>query len=93
MPSLRHWRDWQSLAYLAALPALAAWQWVRGFDVLLYGLMLFLTLGVGVIHHNHVHLRMWRGRRMNRFTDFWITLLQRITQPLPQCLNSVFWAT
>ena len=73
---LRHWRDWQSLAYLVALPALAAWQWVNGFNALLYALMLFLTLGIGVIHHNHVHLRMWRGRRMNRLTDFWITLLQ-----------------
>jgi fatty acid desaturase len=73
---LRHWRDWQSLAYLVALPAVAAWQWVHGFAVLLYAPMLFLTLGVGVIHHNHVHLRMWRGRRMNRITDFWITLLQ-----------------
>ncbi|MGJ7556212.1 fatty acid desaturase [Variovorax sp. RB3P1] len=76
LPRLRHGRDWQSLAYLVALPALAAWQWVHGFHVVLYALMLFLTLGVGVIHHNHVHLRMWRGRRMNRFTDFWITLLQ-----------------
>lgn len=76
LPRLRNGRDWQSLAYLVALPALAAWQWVHGFDALLYALMLFLTLGIGVIHHNHVHLRMWRGRRMNRFTDFWITLLQ-----------------
>ncbi|RZL91770.1 MAG: fatty acid desaturase [Variovorax sp.] len=38
--------------------------------------MLFLTLGVGVIHHNHAHLRMWRGRRANRLSDFWLTLLQ-----------------
>ena len=76
MPRLRHWRDWQSLFYLAALPVLAAWQWVHGFSLWLYAPMLFLTLGVGVIHHNHVHLRMWRGRRMNRLTDFWITLLQ-----------------
>jgi hypothetical protein len=76
LPRLRNGRDWQSLAYLVALPALAAWQWVNGFSVVLYALMLFLTLGIGVIHHNHVHLRMWRGRRMNRLTDFWITLLQ-----------------
>jgi hypothetical protein len=75
-PRLRHWRDWQSLAYLAALPALAAWQWVHGFHWLLYGLMLFLTLGVSVIHHNHAHLRLWRGRWANRFTDAWLTLLQ-----------------
>lgn len=76
LPSLRNRRDWQSLVYLAALPALAAWQWVHGFWWPLYGLMLFLTLGVGVIHHNHTHIRMWRGRWTNRATDFWITLLQ-----------------
>ncbi|MDM0057853.1 fatty acid desaturase family protein [Variovorax fucosicus] len=76
LPRLRHRRDWQSLAYLAAFPALAAWQWVHGFWWPLYALMLFLTLGIGVIHHNHTHQRMWRGRRANRLTDFGITLLQ-----------------
>lgn len=73
---LRHWRDWQSLAYLLALPLLVAWQWRHGFHWLLYALTLFLTLGVGVIHHNHTHLRMWRGRWSNRATDYWLTLLQ-----------------
>jgi fatty acid desaturase len=76
LPRLRHGRDWQCLAYLAALPALAAWQWLHGFHAVLYALMLFLTLGVGVIHHNHVHRHLWRGRLANRLTDFWITLLQ-----------------
>ncbi|RYF67028.1 MAG: fatty acid desaturase [Comamonadaceae bacterium] len=76
MPRLRNARDWQSLAYLAALPALMAWQWVNGFSWPLYALTLFFTLGVGVIHHNHTHLRMWRGRIANRVTDFYITLLQ-----------------
>ena len=68
LPALRNRRDWQSLAYLAALPALAAWQWVYGFWWPLYALMLFLTLGIGVIHHNHTHIRMWRGRRANRIS-------------------------
>lgn len=76
LPRLRHRRDWQSLAYLAALPALAAWQWFHGFWWPAYALMLFLTLGIGVIHHNHTHQRMWRGRLANRVTDFGITLLQ-----------------
>ncbi|RZL86811.1 MAG: fatty acid desaturase [Variovorax sp.] len=76
LPRLRHWRDWQSLTYLAVLPALAAWQWCRGFWWPAYALMLFLTLGIGVIHHNHTHQRMWRGRLANRLTDFGITLLQ-----------------
>jgi hypothetical protein len=76
LPRLRHWRDLQSLAYLVALPLIAWWQWQHGWNLWLYGIELFLTLGVGVIHHNHTHLRMWRGRRANRFTDYWLTLLQ-----------------
>ncbi len=76
LPSLRNARDWQSLAYMAALPALAAWQWLQGFSLPLYALMLFLTLGISVVHHNHTHLRMWRGRAANRATDLWLTLLQ-----------------
>lgn len=75
-PRLRHGRDWQSLAYMLALPLLVWWQWTQGFHWLLYGLTLFLTLGTGVIHHNHTHLRMWHGRRANRLTDYWLTLLQ-----------------
>ncbi|MDR2324352.1 MAG: fatty acid desaturase [Acidovorax sp.] len=76
LPRLRHVRDWQSLAYMAAFPLLVAWQWMYGFHWLLYGLLLFLTLGVGVMHHNHTHLRMWHGRWANRATDYWLTLLQ-----------------
>lgn len=76
LPRLRHWRDWQSVAYMLALPLLVWWQWVHGFHWLLYGLTLFLTLGTGVIHHNHTHQRMWHGRRTNRLTDYWLTLLQ-----------------
>ena len=76
LPRLRHWRDLQSLLYMLALPALVAWQWQHGWNWLLYGLTLFLTLGIGVIHHNHTHARMWRGRWANRLTDYWLTLLQ-----------------
>ena len=79
LPRLRHWRDGQSLLYLLALPAIAAWQWRHGLVGWLYAIELFLTLGVGVIHHNHTHLRMWRGRGSrwaNRATDYGLTLLQ-----------------
>ncbi|MEG0446031.1 MAG: fatty acid desaturase [Comamonas sp.] len=31
---------------------------------------------MGVIHHNHTHVRMWWGRWTNRATDYWLTLLQ-----------------
>lgn len=77
---LRNRSDWQSLAYLIALPLLVAYLWrhpeLSLLNGLLYGLLLFLTLGAGVIHHNHAHLRIWDKRWLNRLTDFWITLLQ-----------------
>ena len=79
LPRLRHWRDGQSLLYLIALPLIVLWQWQHGWVWWLYAIELFLTLGVGVIHHNHTHLRMWRGphsRWANRATDYWLTLLQ-----------------
>ncbi len=74
--ALRHRRDLQSLAYLIASPLVMAWQWWHGFDAALYALTLFLSVGVSVIHHNHAHLPMWRGRWRNRLTDLAITVLQ-----------------
>ncbi|MEG0141914.1 MAG: fatty acid desaturase, partial [Comamonas sp.] len=61
-PTLRHWRDWQSVFYMIILPLIVWWQWSHGLNLILYGIELFLTLGVGVIHHNHTHVRMWWGR-------------------------------
>ncbi len=77
---LRNARDWQSLLYLLLQPLLVAYLWRFGvhnaLSWLVYGVVLFLSLGVSVIHHNHTHLRMWRNKQLNRGTDFWITLLQ-----------------
>jgi fatty acid desaturase len=77
---LRNQRDWQSVLYLILQPLLVVWLWRTGLDTLinlaLFALMLFLTLGISVIHHNHTHLRMWRSKQLNRISDFWITLLQ-----------------
>lgn len=73
---LRNWRDIQSLAYLGLLPVLVFWQWRHGFDWVAYGLLLFLTLGISVVNHNHAHLRMWRSRLANRLTDLWLAVLQ-----------------
>lgn len=74
--TLRSLRDLQSLAYLAAVPAVMAWQWLHGFSWLLYPMLMFLMIGVGVIHHNHAHLPIFRQRTLNRLTDLLITLLQ-----------------
>ncbi len=61
---MRNWRDWQSLFYLLLLPVKVIWQWNFGFNGWLYFVVLFLSMGV--IHHNHTHLRMWRSKRLNR---------------------------
>jgi hypothetical protein len=73
---MRNWRDLQSLAYLITLPLLVIWQWQFGFSWWLFAAELFLTLGVGVIHHNHAHVRIWNHKQLNRITDLWVTLLQ-----------------
>ncbi|WP_051534859.1 fatty acid desaturase [Deefgea rivuli] len=77
---LRNRRDLQSLLYLILQPLLMIYLWQVGLSSvaswLIYGLVFFLSLGIGVIHHNHTHLRIWRNKRLNRLTDFWITLLQ-----------------
>lgn len=73
---LRNWRDLQSLVYLLVQPALVLWQWQHGLSWPLYGLQLFLTLGIGVIHHNHAHLPMWHSKRLNRLSDIWLSVLQ-----------------
>lgn len=76
LPGLRHARDVQSLAYLVAQPMLAFWQWRYGFSWWAFPTMLVLAVGIGVVHHNHAHLPMWRTRWMNRATDLWLTLVQ-----------------
>lgn len=74
--ALRNRHDLQSLAYLLTQPALMLWQWQHGFSVPLYALMLFLAIGIGVVHHNHAHLPIWRRRWLNRVTDLAVTALQ-----------------
>jgi fatty acid desaturase len=53
-----------------------AWQWRYDFSWPLYLIVLFLSVGVSAIHHNHAHLGLWRSRWLNRATDLWLTLLQ-----------------
>ena len=39
-PTLRHWRDWQSVFYMLILPLIVWWQWSHGFNLILYGIEL-----------------------------------------------------
>jgi fatty acid desaturase len=75
-PRLLSARDVQSLAYLVAQPGLAAWQWRHGFSLPMFGMTLFLAVGITAVNHNHTHLRMWRGRSANRLTDLWLSAVQ-----------------
>jgi hypothetical protein len=50
-------QDWQSLLYLGMQPLLMLYLWQTGLtstiNKLLFFLLLFLMLGISVIHHNH----------------------------------------
>lgn len=73
---LRNSRDWQAVAYMVALPTLVVWQWQFGWSWPLYAVVLFLTVGVSAIHHNHAHHPLWKWNWLNRLSDLWLTLLQ-----------------
>lgn len=73
---LANWRDAQSVLYVVAIIALVVWQWLHGWVWWQYGAVLFLTLGVGVINHNHAHLPMWRSAPLNRATSLLLSVLQ-----------------
>lgn len=40
-----------------------------GLRVAAYAALLYLSLALVVVEHNHMHLRMWHSRRLNRLTD------------------------
>ena len=73
---MREPRDWQAVAYLILAPLLVVVQWRHGFNLLAYALLLLLSVGIAAAHHNHMHRRMWHGRRLNRLTDLVLTVWQ-----------------
>jgi fatty acid desaturase len=74
---MNNWRDWQSIAYLFALPALVTWSWLQpSVSVVTYIAILVLVIGVCCISHNHAHVSIWRMSWLNQLTDMWIGTLQ-----------------
>ncbi len=69
-------RDWQSVAYLIGYPLLSFWQWKHGFSWMLYIPLLIISIGIGVIEHNHAHLQIWKSKYLNLYTDYIISVLQ-----------------
>ena len=70
--------DLQSVIYIVAYPSLMAYQWLNGIQWTLFALMLILSVGLSVVQHNHTHLRMWKNKPMNRFTDWILSVIQGV---------------
>jgi len=71
---LRYKADRRTLVYIIVTTALFFGQWVLGFNWALYVVYLFLSVAVTVIAHNHNHIPIWRGKVLNRLTDYWLTI-------------------
>lgn len=71
-----HGRDMQSLLYMVLLPTLVVQQWLNGWVWWQYAMVLFLSLGTGIINHNHAHLPMWRNALSNRCTSLLLSVFQ-----------------
>jgi len=72
---LRHSEDIKSVIYMAIITGLlvAEW-WLPFFQWELFVASMVMAVPVGVIAHNHNHVRLWDSKTMNVLTDYWITL-------------------
>jgi fatty acid desaturase len=72
---LRHKEDWKSVAYMAVTTGLlaVAW-WLPFFNPYVFAGLMIMAVPVGVIAHNHNHVRFWDSKALNVLTDYWITL-------------------
>ena len=73
--TVRNLYDIQSLAYLVTHVALIVFQWLVGFHWWAYLSLLFLSIGIQIVHHNHVHLGIWFSKKANFATSLAITIL------------------
>lgn len=73
---LRYKEDIKTVLFLVATTALIYANWIQEeFNPLLWGALMFLSVSVTTITHNHNHLRIWKSKAMNRFQDYWLTVL------------------
>jgi fatty acid desaturase len=74
---LRNRADLRTLAYIGVASALPFAQWhAASFQPLLFIASLVMAVAIGVMHHNHQHLPLWRAPVLNGLTDAWFTLFQ-----------------
>ena len=72
---LRHKSEIKSLVYMAVITGLlvAAWS-LPFFNPYLFAAMMIMAVPVGVIAHNHNHVRFFDSKFLNVMTDYWITI-------------------
>ncbi len=72
---LRYKADRRTLVYMAITTALLPLNWMQASpNVWLIIAACVMAVPVSVIAHNHNHLGIFKNRRLNRLTDYWITL-------------------
>lgn len=72
---LRNKADRKILIYAAITTALLVVQWsLDSVQPLLLIWACLMGVSVSVIAHNHNHLGIWKNKKLNRVTDYWITL-------------------
>lgn len=72
---LRNRADIRTLAYMAVTTALLLVNWnLPSFNVITFVWACFMGVTVSVMAHNHNHLPIWKSKRLNQLTDYWITV-------------------
>lgn len=73
---LRYTADRRTLAYLAFTVALIVLQWnLPSFSPTLYALLLFMSVAIAVVSHNHNHLSIWKNPLLNQLTSYVISII------------------
>ncbi|MAA79735.1 MAG: fatty acid desaturase [Deltaproteobacteria bacterium] len=71
--------DIQSILYLILFPTLIVIQWnLEQVNLVLYGLLCILPLGITAINHNIGHVPIWKSPMLNRCTEYVAGTLQGV---------------
>ena len=74
MPTLKYKADVRSLLYLGSLFAVLALLWNTGFNAFGYALLLFFSMTMAVVAHNHSHGGMFEQKWANKTMDYLVSM-------------------
>lgn len=75
---MRNISDLQSVLYLGLYFGFIAALWIAGFSWPIFAGLLFVCIGVQVVHHNHIHLGIWNNKRLNNATNLYISVITAV---------------